>query len=82
MRKYQSWIRSLINRYPTTLDEDEALLAIVEQKPEDYFWMYQFVLTYRIGQKSILREQLYASGIILKALEKAQGDRDIFVKET
>ena len=44
--------------------------------------MYQFVLVYRIGQKQILREQLYLAALLLKALETHGGDRAVFRDET
>lgn len=72
----------MISSYGTTLDQDEALLAHVEANPSEYFWMYQFVLIYRIGQKEILREQLYLAAILLKALETYGGDREVFNSET
>jgi hypothetical protein len=78
IKKYKEWIQKLISSYPTTLDQDESLLAYVEANPSQFYWMYQFVLVYRIGQKEILREQLYLAAMLIKALETYGGDREVF----
>jgi hypothetical protein len=53
----------------------------VESNPSSYFWMYQFVLIYRISQKQILSDNFLVSSIILKVLGECGGDRDVFEKE-
>ena len=40
IKKYKVWIKSLIARYPTTLDQDEALLSLVETNKSQFYWMY------------------------------------------
>ena len=81
MLSYKTWIQHLQKSYPSTLEEDEALLTKVESDPSSYYWMYQFVLIYRIGQKQILSDNFLVSSIILKVLGECGGDRDIFEKE-
>lgn len=81
MLSYKTWIQHLQNNYPSTLEEDEALLTKVESDPSSYYWMYQFVLIYRIGQKQILSDNFWVSSIILKGLGECGGDREVFDKE-
>ena len=75
MTDYRNWISKLIHQYPTTLQEDIKLLDHVEASGSEYYWMYQYILIYRISCKSILDTHLVVSNHIIETLEKTKGDR-------
>lgn len=56
-----SWLIQEKDKYPTRLAHDKDLLQLVERETPNgkFHWMYQFVLTYRIGQKEILDYQIF-----------------------
>ena len=51
VKRYISWITKEKSKYTTRLDQDQELLKLVERETPSgkFHWMYQFVLTYRIG---------------------------------
>ena len=72
---YRNWISKLIHQYPTTLQEDIKLLDHVEASGSEYYWMYQYILIYRISNKQILAAHLDYSTQIIESLQKTKGDR-------
>lgn len=84
IKRYMSWILNEKNKYPTTLEADKGLLKLVERETPNgrFHWMYQFVLTYRIGQKEILDYQLYQCRLILEKLNQCGGDKSRFAEST
>ena len=42
--------------------------------------MYQFVLTYRIGQKEIIDHQIFLANVITSYLKETAGDKTLFAE--
>ena len=62
-------------QYPTTLDDDIRLLGHVEANEQDYHWMYQYILIYRISLKKILAAHIDYSSQVLNILAQTNSDR-------
>ena len=82
--RYLTWVTRLKEQYPTALQQDKELLELVTQETLNgkFHWMYQFVLTYRIGQKEILDYQIMHCKNVLTQLVTCEGDKTKFCDAT
>ena len=84
VKQYLSWVKKEQQKYPTLLSADQEFLKYVEKETRQgkFHWMYQFVLTYRIGQKEILSYQVWHCRNVLDKLKACNGNKSDFTEST
>ena len=80
--RYAKWIDTEMKLYLTSLSSDFDRLAEVRDHRNQYHWMYEYVLIYRIGQKQILEAHLLLTLDLIDKLEKSNGDQNVFGHST